>query len=292
MRKTALAVLALGLACGGPPNRQTVKQSNGQTVNPSNDQSVLRVCADPNNLPFSNSHEQGFENALARIIAADLGRTVKYTWWAQRRGFVRNTLRANLCDVVVGIAASSELVLATRPYYRSTYVFVTRTDRHLDIESFDDPRLRRLRIGVHFIGDDGANAPPAHALTRRGIVRNVHGYSIYGDYTRPNPPMELVSALVRGDIDVAIVWGPFAGWAKKEGAPIRITPVSPQVDVPFLPYVYDIALGVRRGDDSLKTRLEEILERRRPEIRSLLARFGIPVVETRRRVVVSGAVTQ
>ena len=274
MRRFALTAFAL-CACNQTSQTSQISQTPERTA--------LRVCADPNNLPFSNSREEGFENQLARLIARDLGLNVEYTWWAQRRGFVRNTLRAGLCDVIVGIAASHELVLATRPYYRSTYVFATRADRHLDIRSFDDPRLRSLTLGVHFIGDDGANAPPAHALTNRGIVRNVRGYSIYGDYSRPNPPMELVDALVRGEVDVAIVWGPLAGWAARQGATITLTPVSPQVDVPFLPYVYDIALGVRRGEDSLKARLDMVLERRRPEIRELLVRYGVPLLETPRR---------
>jgi mxaJ protein len=281
MRRAVAGAIGIALWCACAPG--------GDTAKPASHERVLRVCADPNNLPFSNVRGEGFENELTRIIAADMGVGVQYTWWAQRRGFVRNTLRENLCDVIVGIAASHELVLATRPYYRSTYVFATRVDRRLDIQSFDDPRLRTLKVGVHFIGDDGANAPPAHALTKRGIVRNVRGYSIYGDYAQPNPPMRLVEAVVRGEIDVAIVWGPFAGWARQNGAPITITPVSPQVDVPFLPFVYDIAVGVRRGDDSLKVRLESVLDRRRPEVRALLRRYGVPLVETPRRRVLGDA---
>jgi mxaJ protein len=129
----------------------------------------LRVCADPNNLPFSNDKGEGFENKIVELIARDLGATVVYTWWAQRRGFVRNTLRAQECDLWPGIASGIEMVVATRPYYRSTYVFVTRSDRHLDISSFDDPRLRTLTIGVQMVGN-AMNTPPAHALARRGTA--------------------------------------------------------------------------------------------------------------------------
>lgn len=250
---------------------------------------VLRVCADPNNLPFSNDREEGLENALARLVADELKMDLEYTWWAQRRGFIRNTLRAGACDVVPGIAASSEMVLATRPYYRSTYVFATRHDRGLRIASFDDPQLRRLRIGVHVIGDDYTNTPPAHALANRGIVRNVRGYSVYGDYTRPNPPARLIDALMNGDIDVAIIWGPFAGFAAVQGAPLDLVPVSPQVDVPFLPFVFDIAMGVRREDDTLRARLDSVLERRAPEINTLLARYGVPVVSSAGRTAAHGA---
>ena len=251
--------------------------------------STLRVCADPNNLPFSNERGEGLENAIAELVAQDLGMRVSYTWWAQRRGFVRNTLRAGSCDVIAGIPASHEMVLATRPYYRSTYVFATRADRALRIESFDDPRLRELAVGVHLIGDDYANAPPAHALARRGIVGNVRGYSVYGDYRSPDPPMRLVDAVVNGEIDVAIVWGPFAGWAVRRGAPIQIAPVSPQVDLPFLPFVYDIAIGVRRGDDSLRARLDAALERRQSDVAAILDRFGVPVITTPRRRVSAAA---
>jgi mxaJ protein len=148
---------------------------------------LLKVCADPNNLPFTNQKLQGFENELADLVARDLHATVRYTWWPQRRGFIRNTLRAGACDVVLGIPSSFELALATRPYYRSIYVFVSRKDRGIDVRSFDDPVLKTLRIGVQMIGDDGNNAPPAHALANRGITGNVVGYTVYGDYSQPTP---------------------------------------------------------------------------------------------------------
>lgn len=236
---------------------------------------VLRVCADPNNLPFSNRRLEGFENRLAELVARDLGAEVSYTWWAQRRGFLRNTLNAGQCDVVMGIPASWELALATRPYYRSSYVFVTR--RGLSVRSFDDPLLRRVRIGVQLVGDDYANAPPAHALAARGVVGNVRGYSVYGDYSRESPPAVVVDAVTRGEVDVAVVWGPLAGWAAR-GKPLEIVPVSPQIDLPFLPFVFDIAMGVRRGDTALKEELDAFLERRKPEIDALLDEYGVPRV--------------
>ena len=139
------------------------------------DERELRVCADPNNLPFSNDRGEGFENRIAELLARDLGAKLTYTWWAQRRGFIRSTLAANSCDLVIGVPAGYDLVLTTRSYYRSTYVFVTRKDSRLALSSFDDPQLRKLRIGVHLIGNDGVNVPPAHALTRRGIISNVAG---------------------------------------------------------------------------------------------------------------------
>src|SRR4051794_16790009 len=185
----------------------------------------LRVCADPNNLPFSNQRGEGFENEIVDIVARELNATVSYVWWAQRRGFIRNTLKAGLCDLVPGTPANLEMLRTTTPYYRSSYVFVTRKDGP-DIASFNDPRLRDLRIGVQLIGDDGANSPPVQALGRRGIVGHLIGYPVYGDYSVPNPPARIVEAVARGDIDVAVVWGPLAGYfAARQAVPLELTPV-------------------------------------------------------------------
>jgi mxaJ protein len=245
---------------------------------------VLRVCADPNNLPFSNDRGEGFENRLAELVAREMGARLEYTWWAQRRGFVRNTLRAGDCDVLTGVPSSYELARPTRPYYRSSYMFVTREARGLDIRSFDDPALRELRIGVHLIGDDYANAPPAHALSARGMITNVVGYSVYGNYAEPNPPARLVSAVAQGEIDVAVVWGPLAGYfARLEDEPLALVPVSPEIDLPFLPFVFDIAMGVRRDDAVLQERLDRILVRRAAEIDALLDEYAVPYVKRIRR---------
>ena len=135
-----LALLLLGAAPGTPP---------------------LRVCADPNNLPFSDARGEGFDNRIAELLAAELGTRVEYTWWATRRGLARHTLGAGACDVLVGVPVGWEAVLATRPYYRSTYVFVTRKDRRLNLRSLDDSALHTLRIGVPMVGDDYASTPPA-----------------------------------------------------------------------------------------------------------------------------------
>ena len=240
---------------------------------------VLRVCADPNNLPFSNERGEGFENRIAELVARDLGARVEYTWWAQRRGFFRNTLRAGLCDLVTGVPSGFEMAQTTSPYYRSTYVFVYRKGRGLDVRSFDDPVLRRVKVGVQMVGDDFSNTPPAHALTNRHITGNVRGYTLYGDYSKPNPPADIIAAVARGRVDVAVVWGPLAGYfAPRQKAALAVVPVSPQVDVPFLPFVYDIAMGVRRGDNAFREEIEEVLERRRGEIERILDEYGVPRV--------------
>jgi len=240
----------------------------------------LRVCADPNNLPFSNRAKEGFENRIAALLAAELGRPLHYVWLPERRGYVRHTLGAGVCEMLLGVPEHlAAAVLVTRPYYRSTYVFLSRAGDARTVRSLDDPLLQRLRVGVHMIGDDYQNTPPAHALARRHIVRNVVGFPIYGDYTKPNPPSKLVEAVARGDIDLAIIWGPFAGYfAPRQPVKLRILPVEPQADGPRLPFTFAMALGVDPQDSTLRDRLDAILARRRGDIERLLDRYGVPRV--------------
>ncbi|HEY0414515.1 MAG TPA: substrate-binding domain-containing protein [Allosphingosinicella sp.] len=243
---------------------------------------VLKVCADPNNLPFSNRKLEGFENKLVDLVAKDLGATIAYTWWAQRRGNVRSTLNAGLCDLIPGVGSSVDMLGTTRPYYRSTYVAVTRTDRALAIDGFDDPRLRTLRIGVQLIGDDGANTPPAHALAKRGIVGNVRGFMVYGDYDKVAPQEDIVRAVAAGEVDVAFVWGPVAGYfAAREAAPLTVTPLAQAFDGPQLPMVFDVSMGTRRADRALREEIESVLARHAGEVKALLARYRLPLVEDR-----------
>ncbi len=156
---------------------------------------------------------------------------------------------------------------------------MSRRDRGIAVRSFDDAALHRLRIGVQMIGDDGTNSPPAHALANRGMIDNVAGYSVYGDYSQPTPPARIVEAVAHGDVDVAVVWGPLAGYfAPRQGVPLALVPVSPQIDRPFLPFVFDVSMATRRGDDQRHAELESFIERRQPEIDALLNRYGIPRV--------------
>jgi mxaJ protein len=238
---------------------------------------VLRVCADPNNLPFSNERGEGFENELASLVANDFGGSVAYTWWPQRRGSTRITLNAGVCDVIMGVPEDYDLALTTKPYYQSTYVFVTRADRQLRLSRFDDPRLRDLIIGIHVIGDDYANVPPGDALVARGIVRNVRGYSVLGDYGRPSPPARLIEAVAAGDVDAAVAWGPLAGFfAGRERETLVVTPAEPVLDVPMR---FSISMAVRRDHHDLRERLNELLERRRADIDAVLERFHVPRVD-------------
>ena len=240
---------------------------------------TLTACADPNNLPFSNKAGQGFENKLAQLIAADLHANLDYVWWAQRRGYVRNTLNERKCDFWPGIGSNVEMVATTRPYYRSTYVFVSRADENLKGLTLDDPRLKRLKIGVQMIGNDATNTPPAHALSGRGIVTNVRGYMLYGDYTKPNPPAEIVRAVEGGDIDVAIVWGPLAGYfAAKSAVPLRLEPVTPWLDDMQWPMQFDISVGVQKDNQKLLKDIDRVLVRRASDIRQLLDSYHVPTV--------------
>jgi mxaJ protein len=241
----------------------------------------LRVCADPNNLPFSNERGEGFENRIAQVLARELGATVRYTWWPQRRGFLRNTLAARACDVVLGLPQGYERVALTRPYYRSTYVFAWRRAEGPVVHSLDDPVLRSARVGVQLIGADASNTPPAHALARRGIIHNVRGYTVYGDYTDAAPAAGVLTALAEREIDVAVAWGPLAGWlAARMPVALELAPVTPAVDPPGLPFVFAMAAGVRGDDSALRERLDAALAARRAEIDAILDAYHVPRVET------------
>jgi quinoprotein dehydrogenase-associated probable ABC transporter substrate-binding protein len=230
---------------------------------------ALRVCADPANLPFSDAHGDGFEDRLAEILARDLGATVETTLRARGRAFLRETLAARRCDVVLGVPVGLARVRTTRPYYRSAYVFVTRRDRRLALTGLDDPRLRALRIGLPLVGDDGANPPAERWLAARGIVDAVVGFPVAAG------PIAILDAVSRGAVDVAIVWGPLAGWyARRIDRSLELQPIR---GAPPSESEFSIAIGVRRDDVHLAALLDGALERRRAEIAALLADYGVPL---------------
>lgn len=239
----------------------------------------LRVCADPNNLPYSKSDGSGFENRIAKVLAQELDAELTYTWFAQRRGFLRNTLNAGKCDVVMGYPPNYQLLKSTRPYYRSSYVFVTRAGEPA-ISSFADPALNDLKIGVQLVGDDGANTPPVQILAKHGIVTNVHGYMVYGDYRTDTPLSPIMSAVASGDIDVAIVWGPTAGYfAAREDTPLQLTPVVLDPTMLAQQLTYDIAIGVRKTDGALADEIDRAIRKRQSEIDRILADYGVPRID-------------
>ncbi len=241
---------------------------------------LLRVCADPNNLPYSNAAGAGFENRIAALVARDLGRTLVYEWRPERRGFLRETLKAGRCDLVMSLNAGSELAWSTDSYYRSTYVFVSRSDARPRVASLDDPRLRGLRIGIQITGSDYNNPPAAQALARRQLAKNVRGYTVYGDYSQAEPQRAVLEAVATGDVDTAIVWGPLAGFYARGALPLAITPVTPSMDGDGrgLPFVFDIAMATRRGDRQLHDAVNRVILNRRAQIRRILREYGVPLV--------------
>ena len=266
MRALRFCVLALSLVSPGLAFGQTTGQ--------------FRVCADPENLPFSNRNQEGFENKIADLIAKELRAAPRYIWWGQRRGFIRNTMNATLeegrCDVVIAVPQGYDLVRTTKPYYRSTYVFVYPKGKGPQITSLDDPVLKKLRIGVHLLGDDYTNPPPVHELSKRGVVGNLVGFSTF--YSSENPPSSIIDAVANGKIDVAIVWGPAAGqFAQHQRVPLALVPIpSGKGDLPF---EFDISMGVKPGNEDLRVRLEKALDATRVEIAKILRDYGVPLVE-------------
>jgi mxaJ protein len=231
---------------------------------------ALRVCADPDNLPYSRADGSGFENRIAQLVAADLGRPLEYAWLPDVRGFVRKTLGAQLCDVIVGVPAHFERTANTRPYYRSSYVVVQRAS-DAPLRSFDDPRLATMRIGVQLIGNDLAASPPGGLLARHGYIQNVRGYPVVGD--EPSA-LRAVAAIERGEIDAAVLWGPQAGYfARRASVPLRVTTLPAPADARF---DFAIAMGVRRGDKALQEQLDDVIRRRRADIARILAEYGVP----------------
>ena len=239
----------------------------------------LAVCADPSNLPYSNDRGEGFENRIASVLADELHASLSYTWNMQRRSFLRRTLNAGACDVVIGLPAGMPGVLQSRPYYTSSYVFVTSRQRGLSLQGFDDPALRGLKIGLQAVGAEGANPPPASALARRGLTDHVTGYSVWGVEADETPQAHIVEAVATGEIDVAIVWGPLAGWmARAQGETLVVTPVASDPQQPQLAFQYAMSLGVRRGDEALLNELQQALDRRQQDIRAILRDYGVPLV--------------
>jgi len=241
---------------------------------------VLRVCADPANLPFSNMRHQGFENQLAEWIAHDLNRKLEFVWWPQRARFMEKRLKAGSCDIVMGIPANFDLMTPTEPYYRSTYVFVSRRDRHLDLHTLHDDALRPLRIGLHLIGDEAEYVPPARELVANGMLKNIVGYSLYGKPLSENPAAELIDAVAKKDVDVAVAWGPTAAYfASKSDVPLTVSPICQTTAKTFFPVQFDMSMGVKKGDAELLQEVNRTLQNRKNQIEALLKTYSVPLTD-------------
>jgi mxaJ protein len=235
----------------------------------------LRICAQPDSLPYSNRAGKGFENRIAEVIAAEVGARPVYVWLPRANATVRDLLlRRGECDLVMGVNDGHPGFLTTLAYYRSTFAFVYRSDSPFEIESLDDPDLRELRIGVQVAGR-GVGAPTL-ALANRGLLERQVGLA--PDYDEPLPLSRLVRAVASGQVDVAIVWGPVAGYfAARQEVELEIVPVTPQIDAPFVPMVSSIAMGVRPGDEALRDRLDVALARAWEEVQEILTEYRVPL---------------
>lgn len=261
---------------------------------------VLRVCGDPNNMPFSNEKREGLENQIAAAVAQDLGWQLEYVWWPHQRGLVKRVLDTERCDVLVGIPKGYDLVGWTKPYYRTGYVIAYQKDRiPAGVRSLDDPVLKTLKVGVQ------VNTPPHLALGERGMVGdNVVAYQLMFDpnYHPEDYPGRQIEDLIAGRIDVALVWGPLAGYfQKKKGADTLVLvpiegpgggDVGKKGDDKGLPFAFDISMGVRKANTALKARLEQALDRKQGEIKAILEDFGVPLLPLAASAPAGGATTQ
>ncbi len=236
------------------------------------DRSALRVCADPANLPFSNQAGEGFENKIAELVAEELSVPVAYTWFPQSTGFVRNTLKARRCDVVIGISLGFELLQNTNPYYRSAYVILYRAEGSPDVASLADPALKSARIGLV------AGTPPATMVALNGLMSQVRPYHLQADTRFDHPGRKLVEDLAKGDIDVGLLWGPIAGYyAKQQDVALKIVPLLTNGGPVRMDY--RITMGLRFNEPEWKRQLNDIIKRRRADIDAILRDYGVPLLD-------------
>jgi mxaJ protein len=236
------------------------------------DSTEFKVCADPDNMPFSNSKQEGFEDKIAALIAQDLGKKLAFTYAYNRQGFLRNTINANRCDVVMGTTSDIDSMRTSKPYYRSTHVFVYRKDSNYNIKDWDSPDLHKAVIGI--IGESPATRP----LADHGLMGNAKPYRMQRDLN--SPPSYLIDDLAKGDIDVAIIWGPIGGYyAKQSKIPLVVVPIPEyaQTNVHGKEY-WNISVGVRRKDKERMVMIQGALDRNQDKILKILDDYGIPHV--------------
>ncbi len=277
LAKAALCTLALaGLACVvGPSGGRAQDDQDGaiELVDPH----VFRACADPRDLPFSDEAREGFENKIADLFAKKLGKSVAYAFYPGATGFVRNTLNAHRCDVVLGIAQGDDIVQPTNPYYRTGYAAVYKKGGALDgLNSLQDPRLKTARIGVV------AGTPPVTYLATEGLLPQIKSYALMIDTRFKSPAQQMMADLEKGDIDVALLWGPLAGYyAAKASDPITVTPLVKEQNGPKLEY--RIVMGVRHSDQNWKRALNKLIADNQDAINAILKSYGVPLLDENNR---------
>lgn len=257
-----ICILVAGSAFGAGNSRQALVSS------------VLRVCADPSNLPYSNKAGEGLENRIVNLVADYLGVKVQYTWYPQSTGFVRNTLRLRECDLVSGITTTSEKVQNTNPYYHSVYVLLYRKDRNLDIKNLSDPKLRDMRIGVV------AGTPPATLLAQLGLLDRIKSYHLIADTRHRKPAKNAILDVISGETDVALVWGPLAAWhALESEIPLELIPLLDENR--FVQMNFRVSMAVRYNEVDWKRKINSVLETLKPEIDEILREYGVPLLNDR-----------
>ena len=236
------------------------------------DRSALKVCADPNNLPFSNEKKQGFENKIAGLMGAALDLKVEYTWFPQIIGFVRNTLQAYRCDLVMGTVAGDEIMQTTNPYYFTTYVIVYRSDKGLAIDGVQDPKLASLRLGVV------SATPPSDLLVRHDLMAHAKPYQLTVDTRAESPTHQMILDVMSGTIDVGFLWGPIAGYYKKhDKLPLALVPLNDEPGAPRMKY--HIAMGVRANEPEWRRKVNAMILKQHSQITAILRDYGVPLLD-------------
>jgi quinoprotein dehydrogenase-associated probable ABC transporter substrate-binding protein len=250
------------------------------------DPKVLRVCADPHNMPFSTEKGEGFENKLADLFADKLGKGLAYAFYPQATGFVRNTLAAHRCDVIMGVPQGDDLIQVTNPYYRTAYALVFKPGRGLDgVDTMADARLKGRRIGVV------AGTPPGNNMAANGLMANAKPYPLVVDTRVDSSAEAMMRDVETGDIDAGILWGPMAGYyARQATSATAVVPLVKETTGPRL--AYRIGMGVRFSDQDWKRLLNRMIADNQPAINALLLSFGVPLLDDNDRPVTEGAVTK
>jgi quinoprotein dehydrogenase-associated probable ABC transporter substrate-binding protein len=250
------------------------------------DPKVLRVCADPHNLPFSNEKLEGFENKLAELFAKKLDKSLAYTWFPQATGFVRQTLGSHRCDVIMGFPQGDDLVQSTNPYYRTAYAFIFKPGGDLEgIDQLSDARLKSKRIGIV------AGTPAATYLAMNGLLAHAKPYALMVDTRIDSSAEAMVKDLKSGEIDIGVLWGPMAGYyAKQETPALRVVPILKENGGPRL--AYRLTMGVRAADQAWKRQLNRLIQENQSEINRLLIGYGVPLLDEKDQPITEDALTK
>jgi quinoprotein dehydrogenase-associated probable ABC transporter substrate-binding protein len=274
----AIALWAAGLSAASAQDAEE-PSSSIELIDPK----VLRVCDDPRNLPFSNEAQEGFENKIAELFAKKLGKSLAYAWYPGATGFIRNTLNAHKCDVIMGFPQGNDAAQATNPYYRTAYTLVSKPGSGLEkVDTLDDPILKTKKIGIV------AGTPPATYMAKKGLFTSAKSYPLVIDTRFDSTSQEVIKDIESGEIDAAILWGPIAGYyANKENPHFVVTPLTHEKGGPRL--AYRIAMAVRPADQEFKRLLNRLIEENQKEIDAILLSYGVPLLDEKDKPITSAS---